>query len=404
MRPEGSVKALLLALSFAACVRHADPFVPPPVAPDGPARPEVQAILTAALHWNHPSEGDITLRTDRITGQGEQGNRARVILLTKNDSAPSYHRAWLDSLVASGVIDGTCYTRRPDECADSTMASFLRLSEPAVRGDSAVVHVDDEGENPRACRSPDHESFWGFSTRDVILRRDGTRWRVTDVRPGMSGSGTCGHPPPKEAARRRRLARVDSIVTHTPSAIAGTYRFVVAIPGSDSAVLFSRTARYPRNTEADRGDRDIVRDVADSRRGKSDLRYVGYDIDAVCSIRGVDLRTQAGTFDSTTDDCYHTVTLVPVAKSRDSTTWRGWSEMEVEIYLRLRNTAIGARLVQASEVADEDSSWTFYPGFWTRFRDGRVRFTQTMRHNGTPVLTITGSRVSLEVLNAKTKH
>ncbi|HEV2291065.1 MAG TPA: hypothetical protein VGR60_04445 [Gemmatimonadales bacterium] len=306
--------------------------------------------------------------------------------------------------MGAGVIDGACYARNPTDCADSTMSSFLRLSEPAVQGDSAVVHVDDEGENPRACRSPDHESFWGFSTRDLVLHREGAQWRVTDVRPGFSGSGTCGHPPPKEAARRKRLARVDSIVTHTPSEIAGTYRFVVSTPGGDSAVLFSRTARFPRNAEADRGDRDITRDIEDRRRGALDQQYVGYDIDAVCSIRDVDLPAQRGTFDSTTDDCYHTVTLVPVAKSRDSTTWRGWSEMEAEVYLHLRNTPIGARLVQASNIADEDSAWTFYPGFWTRFRDGRVRFNQTMLHNGITVLTITGERISLETLSAKPRH
>lgn len=385
----------------AACSRNVVRYAPPPAAPDGPARPEVEAILSSVLHRTQPTEGDINLKVNKITDEGEQGSRAPVILLTRNDSSPAYRRAWVDSLVVAGAIDGSCYARNPTDCADSAMSSFLALSEPVIRGDSAFVRVDDEGENPRACRSLDHESFFGFGTREVALRRSGAGWQVADVRPGISGSGVCGHPPPMEAARRARAARMDSIVTHAPSEIAGTYRFVIATPDGDSAVLFSRTARYPREAAADRGDRDIVeRRLPEAR----DPSYVGYDIAATCSIREAALSTRSGTDDSTTDDCYHTVTLVPVARSRDSTTWRGWSEMEVEIYLRLRNTAAGARLVQAIRVADEDSTWTFYPGFWTRFRDGRVRFTQTMMHHRLPVLTISGQRISLETLSDTTRH
>jgi hypothetical protein len=190
-----------LALLATACAPAAGqpprsaiaPSTSAPVRAAGPRNPTTEAILEALLRLYMDqrvrSEGDITLQANRMTGYGEQRDRANIVLMV----SASYNQGWLDSLVPRGLVHGVCPATNARACEAQVMTSFLSFAAPVVEGDTvATVTIFDRALNPQDCGARrGTPSTGGFMNVTARLRRDGQAWRLVGGDLSSAGTESC---------------------------------------------------------------------------------------------------------------------------------------------------------------------------------------------------------------------
>jgi len=327
------------------------------------------------------SEGDITLRANRVTGVGDQQLHPRVVLMVGGGHTP--RRQWLDSLVSAHSVDGVCSAPEPDGCPDSVTASFLTLGDPALIGDTAAtIALTDEALNPTACRRHAGVSMGGFMNTEVRLARRFGVWSVIGYSQRDAGTTACGFTP-QEESRMARLEREDSLIRETVSPMAGTYRVTVVFGSGDSSIVFARTDLHPTSSLRDRN-------MDDLRSGR-DRPIVGYYVTAHSAASLTDLQSSK-TF---LPEEYYAVSVDPFSAAGDSTLWHGDIDPLVAINMLDPRAIIREEAKSYFDLDGGDSAWYFMPGIWVTHSDGRVRFEWTAR-SGARVYHVRAERISTE--------
>jgi hypothetical protein len=181
-------------------------------------------------------------------------------------------------------------------------------------------------------------------------------------------------------AEERRIALIKS-------PIVGTYRFVVSVPGKDSLVLYARTEERPWSSLRSRYAVGSVEDKA------SDDSLIGYYVMTAWrkSIAALPRRSNVDVASPNI-----AISLTPILETPDSTVWRG----EASALDRDFDRAFWDRAIRphSAVIYEESSDWHYVPGFWTTYRDGSVRYRRVFPPVGVPVVTISGERLSTDVM------
>ncbi len=173
-----------------------------------------------------------------------------------------------------------------------------------------------------------------------------------------------------------RLRRIDP-------PIVGTYRVVVDFVGIDSSVVYMRTA--PR---------------AASRLHawtRTELRNDGAAIGYYLRADGAPTPDAFANGPDVATDGFFAIALEPISETADSTVWRGDFDI-MRAVLRLEGRPVvrdeAARLARRWDEL-RDPEWYFLPGYWIKYRDGRVRFEWEGRRGDRVVVTMRAERISL---------
>jgi hypothetical protein len=351
------------------------------------------AVLRAYLSGGH-SEGNVTLEANRLTQVGEQRDNAGIVLMTRpRRNHPNFSSQFLDRLVRNGVVAGLCGARDASACPDSITTSFLHLSKPRVRGDSATQDVWDEALNPAACRAKAGASMGGVSQVQFTLARDGAGWRVVRRSPGLAGSTVCGSSPEEEAYKarwQRELATLRSV----RSPMAGTYRVVVTFSSGDSSVLYSRTEPRPMSGIRERRMSDFAHD---------DFRpIIGYYL-AACSAATIE--DLPPTYYGKCLQTFYAVSAVPIDGAQADTVWRGEIDPLVEVTFidpRQRVRDLAHSLFGASEEQRADD-WYFLPGRWITAAHRAVRFEWDVKRGNDLLYSVRAERISSKTLKSHSR-
>ncbi len=160
--------------------------------PAGPANPVAEPVWGAVLRWYHrhpePTEGDITNEANAVTGIGPGGRAPTALLLRLGPTPPPYSRQWIRDLVRDGVLEGLCAARRPEDCRERQVVTYLILSDPTIAADSASVSVEERAVNPSSCG---HGGMGGYTDAIFHLVREGGSWSVLRRERGMAGTIVC---------------------------------------------------------------------------------------------------------------------------------------------------------------------------------------------------------------------
>ena len=349
-------------------------------------------LRSYALHRT-PSEGDVTLSTNRLMGTGEQSSSAPIVLWIPSSRSQQYRRVWLDSLVQKRLVRSVCTAPELNACPDSVMTSFLDLMPPDFAGDSsATVVVTDHGTNPAACRAKAGAVMGGFMSMRFEVARDNSGWAIRKRNMEMAGTTVCGFTR-EEEARMARLEREDSVLREQVSVVAGTYRVVVTFPSRDSSVLLFRTERHPMSALRDRRRHDV-------REGNHKIE--GYYL-ATCAAASVDSLPK--TFSFPCLQSYFALSLRPVATTRDSTTWHGDVDPLAEVSRCDPNMVVRAEAESLFGVSERnrDTDWYFMPGMWITYKDGRVRYVWTVMDGAHIAYRVRADRISTETLESRSR-
>ena len=360
-----------------------------------------EAILLSFGARQSGGEAEILSNVGRDFGKDpgptHRGSSSLVLRSNRDSTLRPYDAQWLSSLVQRGLVRGVCSARDIGECPDTIIATFLTFGDPSrMAADTVSVAVEESAVNPADCRRT--ETLGGSELGDMHLARHDSSWTVVPGRFGLAMGSTwsCGNPPPEEQARRTRIAREDSVVWRTPSPIAGTYRFVVALPNGDSVVVFSRTEMYPMEPFRAWKEHDV---------SVGGIPITGYNLMADCALQDTalsvgaqrDMRTGVIT-------CYHSVSVIPVLTTKDSTVWRGDPDAAGSAWILKQHTPMEAELHSTLVDDPADSNFYYMPGYWTVYGDGRVRFRRVIHDsNGVVVARLTGERVSNVVLQGHSR-
>jgi hypothetical protein len=231
----------------------------------------------------------------------------------------------------------------------------------------------------------------------LLLWENGGHLQYTRVEPHPPTSpatrGSVRIPTTTAAGRasERRAAAEDSALSIRPSSFAGTYRFVVLSPTGDSAVVYSRTERFPMRSLRGWTRNDLL---------VPNQPVTGYELMAVCALTEAALRQAEGEQQVT---CHQSVSTEPWRQTADSTIWRGAPQAEIVASIFLEGTAMGPQLDDFNDADHGDSTAYYMPGYWTAFPDGRVRYERIIRQAGKVLFTIRGERISTAVLPGRTR-
>jgi hypothetical protein len=399
------VKRLIVALALltvllslnCASAHRATGDAPADLAPT-PRRNAVEATWLAVLakyaEGGTASEGDITLSANRITGSGEQRDRAPIVLMTSADGKqPRYRREWLEELLRTGTVTAVCDARQAADCPDSVTTSFLRLSDPDIRGDSATIDVSDEAMNPTACRRKAGATMGGLMTTRFTLARNGAVWRIVKQTMGLAGTTVCGFTPDEEAHTARQ-EREDSLLRAAASPMAGTYKVTITFASGDSSVLYSRTESHPMSAIRARRQWDVSSDQY--------RPVLGYYLPA-CTAATVD--SLPPTFYGRCLQSYYAVSVAPVIDSAANTIWHGDVDPLVEVTFIDRRPQIRhlARSLFGAREASESTDWYYMPGQWVTTARGDVRFEWSASSGTEVVYSVRAERISRKTLQSQAR-
>lgn len=354
------------------------------------------AILRSYASRAVPTEGDVTLGTNRMMGVGEQGSQASVVLLTGFPAdGPRFRSAWLDRVRHETGVR-LCDAAQIDACPDSVMTSFLELGVPQFTTDSrATVAVTDHGLNPWACRRKTGAVMGGVMWWQFELARNDQAWTVVKKKMNMGGTTFCGFSP-EEEARMARVNREDSLLRANPSPVAGTYRVTIVFESGDSSVVFTRTEAHPMSS------------IRDNRRpdpGDDEVRpIVGYYL-ATCSAASID--SIPAEFSGLCLQSYYAVSIEPIAVASDSTLFHGEVDPLVEVTFLDSRAAVRTEahdVFGASEAEGaRNSQWYFMPGTWIVYADRRVRHDWTVMQGPRLAYRVRAELVSTETLRSRSR-
>lgn len=393
MNHRSPIGTLIACAAAIGCAKAQQPRPAPEVAPLRDAslglrsEPVWSAVLHAYATRSLRSEGDVTLDANRLTGTGEQRSRPRVVLMAhRGEGSTAFRRAWLNSVVAGGLVDAVCVAPKPEGCPESATSSFLTLDDPQWDSDTAAtVQLSDEALNPAACRRHAGASMGGFSGAGVHVRRRADGWRVVEVSYGLAGSTVCGLSAAEEA-RMARLQREDSLLRETVSPVAGTYRVTVLFGTGDSSVLFAQTERHPMSSIRERR-------LSDLRRER-DRPIVGYYLMTRSASTLEELQKPHGWLPQS----YYAVSIAPLAHAQDSTAWHGDVDPLVDVDFLDSRAAVREEAHALYGVGEKTRAddWYFMPGTWLTYPDGRARFAWTVRRDSSLAYVVRAVRISQE--------
>lgn len=189
------------------------------------------------------------------------------------------------------------------------------------------------------------------------------------------------------AAARSGIATAafDTII----SPVAGTYRFVIDIPGQDSIVFFGRTTLRPATMLQKRHGVEMQRGVVAPH---------GYYLlvcaaESIASLPATSLSSKQG---------FLAVSIMPVLRTRDSTVWDGAIDL-----LAAASEIPGNSSLKSVRKEIDDHRFSRYrsgsvdltPGRIVRLPDGSIHASHALNGNNSVVVSIRGTRVSKQTLN-----
>jgi len=181
----------------------------------------------------------------------------------------------------------------------------------------------------------------------------------------------------REDAEDRRVSLIKS-------PIVGTYRFVFTVAPADSLVMYARTDARTWGSER----RYDVARTEDSAAGDAAIGY---------SVRTAWAGSRRALPRDTKGAALVAISLSPVLETADSSVWHGDVEaLDRELNTDFWNRVLYRRYPDIRRLPDEESY--YMPGFWTIYRDGTVRYRQTVEQNGEIVFSVIGERISYETL------
>ena len=192
---------LLLSACGASSTYKPNLTFPGPAPPSTPAPQAAwHGIWEAALSvylTGITTEADIVARSSAIAGTNPgrkaSGKTPVVLWSFRHEDEEPYDSIWATGLQGRGLADGYCTAERLRHCPDSILTTFVELREPVlIRGDTAVVILEETGLNPAECRR--RGVFMGFNSKVLSLVRASETWVVVGFRSdffALSGSGFC---------------------------------------------------------------------------------------------------------------------------------------------------------------------------------------------------------------------
>ena len=192
--------------------------------------------------------------------------------------------------------------------------------------------------------------------------------------------------PARTILRFVRFDAEERRVSLIKSPIVGTYRFVFRVPPVDSLVMYARTDARPWSTERAQYEVGTLEDSA------SDRAAVGYSLLAAWakSPRNLPRETKKAS-------AQVAISLTPILETADSSVWHGSEEaLDRELNPDFWNRVVYRRYPGIRSMRNKD--WYYMPGYWTTYRDGRVRYHHDVEQNGVIVFSIVGERISSETM------
>lgn len=196
-----STLVILLSACGASSTYKPNLTLPGPAPPSTPVpQAEWHGIWEAALRLyttGITTEADIVAQSTAIarTNPGRKASGKTPIVLSsfRREGEQPYDSIWTAGLQSGGLTDGYCTAENLRNCPDSVLTTFVELREPVlIRGDTAVVIVEEAGLNPAECRR--RLVFMGFHSKVLSLVRATQAWVVVGFRNDfftVSGSGFC---------------------------------------------------------------------------------------------------------------------------------------------------------------------------------------------------------------------
>jgi hypothetical protein len=192
--------------------------------------------------------------------------------------------------------------------------------------------------------------------------------------------------PLEDMLSRARYTELIAPFNARESPLAGTYRFVIQIPGADSLVLFGRTALYPAILLW----RDDV--ARDSQRRPVAGPY-GYYLPAAVALETSGLPM---VLPPVARQGHVAASFEPVATGADSTVWSGGAELIGAAMAIVTDEAMKNRLVAAGDktFAGIRRVPNSTPGRFVRHADGSVTLHVELRDGHDVIATLRGKRLS----------
>jgi len=203
-------------------------------------------------------------------------------------------------------------------------------------------------------------------------------------------------PPAADLIRTVLFSAESERVRGMRSPLAGTYRFALTLPSSDSLVLFARTEEHATSP---------LWSVAwrpPSRADTGVRRPVGHHLLAVGASNLESLPATRRSSGLPVREGYLVMADVPVTAGPDSTAWQGSVDL-VRVAAAVTSDDRIRMELRAAELAMSDlrraGHLSYVPGRFVQYRDGRMRFEADIRRSdGTPILAIRGERLSNDLL------
>jgi len=180
-RPWGKLLIAAAALAPLSCassgMRPDDVSAAVAGVPDGPARPEQQAVWEGILRQYRDrrvhTSGDVMKSLQAFFRLNEGGRAPTYLLWIRDSQLPPFNREWGQEMIRQRLLDGVCAATRPADCPQRELVTYISLGEPQqFRENEREVHTYEAALNPTTCtRKP--------NLRFVFQTQIWLRWWLT---------------------------------------------------------------------------------------------------------------------------------------------------------------------------------------------------------------------------------
>jgi hypothetical protein len=193
--------------------------------------------------------------------------------------------------------------------------------------------------------------------------------------------------------RMARYQLEESRVNAIRSPLAGTYRFVIALPTGDSLAFFARTEQRAHSSM------QTLMAHEEVALGPDSIPHsVGYEISAQLAsiVAELDTMNRRSERAMVTEGGFSIVEQ-PLSSTSGTTVWQGSANLISAGALLTRDPRMTAELRKVDDVMMEmhnKRELSYAPGRFIRDATGAVRYEMSITRNGTPIVSILGQRIS----------